>query len=112
MTRTKAKVHAQTVLMARWVHQKFGLYDEKLRSRSDKEMWWRLFGYGCEGPLLITKVFIKDDVAYYRQHKKSMMSMRRVNKRYDKEVTGLLNRQSKLRRTDGITKENTRFLET
>ena len=111
ITRTKARIHAQSVLMARWVHQKYGLYDEKLRARSDKEIWWRLFGkYDSNDNGKIKKVFIEKDVAYYRQHTKSMMSMRRKNKKYDKNIAKILHQQYELRKKEGITKENTRFL--
>ena len=41
--RTRVRIHAQGVMLRRWVHIRYGLYDEELRSRSDKEMWWRLF---------------------------------------------------------------------
>jgi len=37
-------IHAQTVMVRRDVYIKYGLYDENLRARSDREMWWRLFG--------------------------------------------------------------------
>ena len=116
ITRTKAKIHAQSVLLQRWVHQKYGLYDEKLRSRSDKEMWLRLFGssYGGDkykSPCRVKRTSIKDDVAYYRRHQKSMISMRNKNASYDKKVTKLLYQQYELRKNDGITSKNTRFLE-
>ena len=37
-------IHAQTVMLHRDIHIKYGLYDENLKARSDREMWWRLFG--------------------------------------------------------------------
>lgn len=116
ITRTKAKIHAQSVLLKRWVHKEYGLYDEKLRSRSDKEMWLRLFGsnYGgdnYQSVCRIKRISIKDDVAYYRRHQKSMISMRSRNSSYDKKVTKLLYQQYELRKNEGITSENTRFLE-
>jgi glycosyltransferase involved in cell wall biosynthesis len=111
--RTKFTVHAQTVLMKRWVYQKYGLYDEDMRSRSDKEMWWRLLdNYENQNRSLISNYCISDIVAYYRKHKKSMTVMRSRNKKYNNAITALLHRKYKLRKTEGITKENTRFLET
>jgi len=109
--RQTPKIHAQTVLLARRVHQQFGLYDETLRSRSDKEMWWRLFGKGCAGKHRVKKVYVKKDVAYYRRHNKSMMARRKKNKKYNKEITKLLELAYQERKKNGITKNNTRFLE-
>jgi len=108
--RSKARIHAQTVLYKKDIHRKFGLYDEKLRSRADKEMWWRLFGHSDKDEQKVNKKFLNMDVAYYRHHKKSMMQMRKKNKAYDDEVTKILYKQYKLRKRDGITQDNTRFL--
>ncbi len=109
--RQTPKVHAQTVMLKREVHKQFGLYDEALRSRSDKEMWVRLFGWGCAGPHLVRKVFSKKDVAYYRRHDQSMMKMRARKPSYNKILTKKLMKAIKMRAKGNITKENTRFLE-
>lgn len=108
--RETPKVHAQTVMLKRKVHRKFGLYDEKLRSRADKEMWIRLFGKNCAGKHLVKKGSIKNDVAYYRRHKQSMMSKRRKNKKLQILLTTQLQAAIKMRAEHGITRENTRFL--
>lgn len=102
--RTEANVHAQTVMLKRGVHIKYGLYDEDLRSKSDKEMWRRIHGR-------IEQVKLEKDVAYYRLHNKSMMKYRKKHARYNKEVTKIFQEHLKMRREQGITKENTRFLE-
>lgn len=109
--RGTAKVHAQTVMVKRSVYQKFGLYDENLRSRSDKEMWWRLFGQGLAFQR-VKRIYIPVDVAYYRRHSKSMMARRKGNPKYQKKVTRALYKAYKMRCEEGVTKENTRFLET
>jgi len=109
--RGHARIHAQTVLYKKNIHRKFGLYDEKLRSRADKEMWWRLFGHNDNELQRVSKKFINIDAAYYRCHKKSMMSMRKKNKKYNDKVTRILNKQDKLRRREGITRKNTKFLD-
>jgi len=109
-TRGHARIHAQTVLYKKDVHNRFGLYDEKLRSRADKEMWWRLFGTNDDDLQRVTKKFIDVDVAYYRHHPKSMMNMRRRKTKYNDEVTSILKQQYELRKEEGITKENTKFL--
>jgi glycosyltransferase involved in cell wall biosynthesis len=112
--RTKPKVHAQTVMLRREVHVKFGLYDENLRSRADKEMWSRLLGksYAGEsgGPMRIKKVYLNEDVAYYRKHKKSMIAKRKHDPQREKRLTKQLKAAIRMRATEGITKENTRFL--
>ncbi len=108
--RQNPRIHAQTVMLAREVHQKFGLYDEKLRSRSDKEMWWRLFGKNDECKFKIPKHFVNRDVAYYRWHLQSMMAKRRENPKLQKKLTKQLEKAYQMRQK-GITKENTRFLE-
>lgn len=109
--RQTPKIHAQTVLMVRDVYKKYGLYDENLRSRSDKEMWWRLFGKGCKTPK-IKKIFLKRDVAYYRQHSKSMMAYRSTHKNHNRELIRALEAAFQKRQKEGITESNTLFLKT
>jgi len=105
-------IHAQGVMVRRSIYQRFGLYDENLKSRADKEMWWRLFGRGCAGLHLVKRVRLKDDVAYYRLHKNSMMKFRQKNKKYNNKVTNLLEKAYQNRTQNGINKDNTTFLET
>lgn len=109
--RDTPRIHAQTVMLDRKVHIENGLYDENLRSRADKEMWIRLFGMKCAGNHLCKKGFIKNDVAYYRKHKKSMMSKRRRNPALQKQLTQDLYAARDMRLRDGIHKSNTKFLE-
>lgn len=108
--RGSAVIHAQTVMIKRDVYQKFGLYDENLKSRSDKEMWWRLFGQGLAFQR-VKRTYIPVDVAYYRRHSKSMMARRKRNPKLQKRVTRWLYTAYKMRCKEGITKENTRFLD-
>jgi glycosyltransferase involved in cell wall biosynthesis len=103
-------IHAQTVMLDRSLHIKYGLYDENLRSRSDREMWWRLFGKS-DAEALIKRAYLDKCVAYYRYHQNSMMVMRAHNKTYDRHVRSLAEKLYKLRRTEGITQSNTIFLE-
>lgn len=109
--REEPRIHAQTVLVNRSVYKEFGLYDERLRSRSDKEMWWRLFGKDDLYRQRLKKEFIPIDVAYYRKHKKSMISKRmRGSKKEEEKLKELLENIYK-ERVDNISKSNTRFLE-
>lgn len=107
--RETPRIHAQAVMVKREVYQKYGLYDESLRSRSDKEMWWRLFGKDDNCKFKIKKYFLDKDVAYYRKHKKSMMVNRRKNPKLQKKLIKQLNFAYNTRQA-GITSENTRFL--
>lgn len=110
-SRETPRVHAQTVMLKRFVHVKFGLYDETLRSRADKEMWWRLFGKDDTCEFKIKKKQIKKDVAYYRKHTQSMMVKRRKDPKLQRRLTDQLNKAYEMRKSEGITRKNTRFLE-
>lgn len=111
-TRDRVRIHAQTIMLKRWVFQKYGLFDEDLRSRSDKEMWWRLFGKNDKEKQKIQKIKILNDVAYYRHHGASMMKYRHHHPEYNRKMTALLNNKFNIRQRDGVTSKNTRFLET
>ncbi|MGA0352002.1 MAG: glycosyltransferase family 2 protein [Acholeplasmataceae bacterium] len=102
---TKAQIHAQGVMLKRECYEKYGLYEERLRSKSDKEMWIRLRD--------IAKINIEkidEFVAYYRIHGKSMMAMRRTNKQYDSDVIKIFNEVTSIRKKEGITHKNTLFM--
>ena len=105
------RIHAQTVMVKRWVYQKFGLYEERLRSKSDKEMWWRLFDKNDTCKFRIPKMFLNKYVAYYRKHGNSMMDKRRRKPKLQEELRQLLEKCYQERRA-GISAKNTRFLET
>jgi len=104
------RIHAQTVMMERWVYCKYGLYEENLRSKSDKEMWWRLFGKNDKAKFKIKKLFIDEYVAYYRIHGNSMMDKRGKNPNLQKQLMQQLE-DSYAMRQKNINVENTRFLE-
>ena len=103
-------IHAQTVMMHRSVHEKFGLYDEKLRSRSDREMWWRLFGKKEVDIKKVSYFHLKKEVAYYRYHRFSMWRKRRRKKSLNEYVIKQSEKAYQMRQKEGITKKNTRFL--
>lgn len=59
-------MHAQTVMVKREVYEQVGLYEESLRSMSDKEMWARIQNnVGLPS-------FVDGFVACYRRHEKQM----------------------------------------
>ena len=104
-------IHAQTVLVNRRLYEKFGLYDESLKSRSDREMWWRFSGRSKDDEVKVKNYYLDEAVAYYRYHKRSMTCKRVKDKKYDKKVRILSEKQFNIRNRDGITVGNTRFLQ-
>lgn len=103
----RKKIHAQTVMLRRSVHRDYGLYDEKLRSRSDNEMWRRLIDVAKIGDRI---KFIEYPVAFYRKHNRSMVEFRKHCPPYNQEQTKILEAQKEMRLREGITRENTIFL--
>lgn len=99
------KVHAQGVMLRRRVYERYGLYDENLRSRSDNEMWYRLLNIAK-----IKRIHIEDPVAIYRRHAYSMVERRKRDKPYNDHVTNMLLEAKERRMREGITHHNTRFL--
>jgi len=104
-------IHAQSVMMKREVHMEYGLYDEDLRARSDREMWWRLFGKSIKDKPKIKSYYLNKPVAYYRYHRYSMWRKRKRKPSYDKEVIRKSEKAYRMRQKEGITKKNTRFLD-
>jgi len=107
----KTHIHAQTVMIKKDVYRKYGLYYEELRSKSDKEMWFRL-GIHPESPLpeLIRAKKIKHVVAMYRKHKKAMHKVRKKNPAVNDEINRVFKERIKDLQKNGITKQNRRFL--
>lgn len=103
----RKKIHAQTVMLRRSVHLDYGMYDERLRSRSDNEMWHRLINVAKIGDRI---KFLDYPVAFYRKHPRSMIEFRKHCPTYNQEQTLILEEQKALRLREGITRENTRFL--
>jgi glycosyltransferase involved in cell wall biosynthesis len=105
------EIHAQTIFIKRDIFKQYGLFDENLRSRSDREMWWRLFGKPDTGPPKIKSFYVDECVAYYRFHSLSMWRTRKRNKKLDQKVIKKSEQAYDMRQREGITKNNTRFLE-
>jgi glycosyltransferase involved in cell wall biosynthesis len=104
-------IHAQTIMLNREIHKKFGLYDENLRSRSDREMWWRLFGKNKKDKIKIKNYYLDKTVAYYRYHRYSMWRKRKRKPLYDKYIIKQSEKAYEIRQKEGITRNNTIFLE-
>jgi len=59
-------IHAQGTMYRRCLHQKLGMYDEAMRSKSDREMWARFYYNG------VSMCRIDHIMAVYRQHPMQM----------------------------------------
>ncbi|MBV8817914.1 MAG: glycosyltransferase [Acidobacteriaceae bacterium] len=59
-------VHAQGVLCRRSVYERVGLYDEEMRWKADREMWYRMMHHGCR------LGYLDAFVAIYRLHGRNM----------------------------------------
>ncbi len=115
----RVAVHAQTTIIARWVHQKWGLYDETTGSPSDKEMWYRLLGreYGGDTvkrvklPASRVKHYkLQEYVVFYRRHVKSMTAAMQRGGSGRPNIRRYMYSQVVKRIHEGVTTENTKFL--
>jgi len=80
---TWKEVHAQGVMLKKDIHCKIGLYDESLWCKSDREFFARVFNHGFKIGV------VKEDVAFYRRHKKQMHRSKeklKINDLLQKEV--------------------------
>lgn len=104
--------HAQGVMIRREVYEQYGLYYEHLRSKADKEYWYRI-GMHPESPLpkRVRDKQIKVPVAYYRKHKLQMHKIRKYKcPEINLLVEELFARRIARLKKEGITRENTKFL--
>lgn len=87
-------VHAQSVMLKKSIHNKIGLYDESLRSKSDREMWARIFNR-----MNIFKIgWVDDYVSLYRDHSRQMHKSKeklKNNDRLQKEVLKKIDKRKK-----------------
>ena len=107
----KAVIHAQTVMLRRSVFERFGLYYEKLRSKADKEMWYRL-GAHRDTPLpkLIKVKKLDEFVALYRKHDTQMHKLRKKNKSVNDDINKAFDKRIRQLKREGVTRKNTEFL--
>lgn len=112
LKRHPSRIHAQGLMVRRSVYEQYGLYYEKLRSKADKEMLFRL-GVHDLSPLR-KRVNIRRchaEVAYYRRHDAAMHKMRQTDRKYDKQVNDIFKKRIKQLSREGITKGNTEWLQ-
>ena len=85
-------VHAQSVMLRKDIHKKIGLYDESLRSKSDREMWARVFNHNFKIS------YVEDYVSLYRRHSKQMHrspEKLKINEKLQKKVLSLIEKRKK-----------------
>lgn len=102
-TQAGMAIHAQTVMIKKDLHKHCGLYDEKLKCSSDREMWRRCIGLGY------IPNYVNDYVCLYRKHSGQMHRSKYKIKNRDK-INKLLEKRLKNRLTNGVSSENTRLL--
>ena len=76
-------VHAQGVMLKKDIHRRIGLYDDTLWCKSDREFFARVFNHDFKIGT------VKEDVAFYRRHKKQMHRSKeklKINEKLQKEV--------------------------
>jgi len=99
-----------SILFRRSVFERFGLFYEKLRSREDKEMWYRL---GIHRNAFVKKrvkiKHINSAVGIYRRHDDSKRKIRKTDRDFDIRTNMIFDARVKDIEINGITKENTRF---
>lgn len=109
-----SKIHAQTVILKKQVFRDYGLYYEQLRSKSDKEYWMRL-GVHPKSSLKQKINYKKLDefVSYYRKHDPEiqMHKRRRLHPEIGRPIEKIFKQRMNQLRREGITRENTLFLE-
>ncbi len=85
-------IHAQSVMLRKDIHKKIGLYDESLRSKSDREMWARILNHGYKTS------YVEDYVGLYRRHSKQMHrspEKLKINNKLQKIVLSLIEKRKK-----------------
>jgi len=115
MDRHPTIIHAQGLMIRKSVFERFGLYDERFRSKGDKEMLYRLGVHhrahkyhGFKPKVKIKK--IDKNVAFFRRHPGCLTKTRRADEKFNKEVNDLFEKRLKELKKDGISERNTKFL--
>jgi len=105
---TELPIHS--ILFRRSVFQAHGLFFEGLRSREDKEMWYRLGLHRnafCEKKVKIKTIDVAAGI--YRRHDDSKRKLRKIDRDFDISINMIFDARVKDVDLHGVTKENTRF---
>ena len=92
-------INRGTVLSRVDNYRDLGLYDEELRWKIDREMWWRFLYFGIKKDLVKQKLFI------YRRHGRQVTKNRKVKN--PKVVNKKFSKITKSKERDGINCHNT-----
>jgi len=92
-------IEASTVLCRSDMYDRFGLYDEEMKWKIDREMWWRWIFHGA------SRKYLESYVSIYRKHPKSITHRPHVKK--PKLRGKMMKERRKIRET--LTPENTLF---
>jgi len=92
-------IEASTVLCHRGMYDRFGLYDEEMKWKIDREMWWRWLSHGA------SRKYLEKYVSIYRKHGASI-----THRAMDK-LPKLRSKMMKAKRIarEVLTEENTMF---
>ena len=96
-------INQQTVMIRRDTLKRVGLFDESLRYKGDKELWFRMLHNGCK------LAYIPEFVALYRHHGTNIS---RSREKFRTPVEEQFMQCCLERATNGITPNNTRMLTT
>jgi len=85
-------IHAQSVMLKKEIHRIIGLYDESMRSKSDREMWARVLNHKFKVG------WVDEYVAVYRMHPNQMHRSKeklKVNDKLQKDLLLKISRRKK-----------------
>jgi len=104
-------ITGQGVMIKASVFQEYGLYYEPLRSKEDKEMFYRL-GMHAKSPLpkKIKDKRVGYPVAFYRRHEGAKRKRRSNDLYFDVRTCMEFDKRLKQLELHGITEDNTEFL--
>lgn len=92
-TKSPKYIHAQGAMLRKKIHREIGLYDEELPSKSDREMFWRIYNRNYKIG------WVKSPVAIYRRHSKQMHKSKAKLKINDK-LQAMVKKRIKERKVD------------
>ncbi len=92
-------IEASTVLCHKNMYDRFGLYDEEMKWKIDREMWWRWLSLGA------SRKYLEKYVSIYRKHGASITH--RATDKLPKLRSKMMKEKRKIREI--LTHENTMF---
>lgn len=90
-TRWTSVINASSVLVRKSLYERMGLYDEEMKWKIDREMWWRFLAHGAK------RAMIYKYVSIYRKHAEQLTSGSRSKWKKAKHCTYLMGLRKKTR---------------